>query len=60
MGISAAPAVQAVLEGATGGVTAEVPTSWLTRIGNFMGDQVCDEDADGLTYVTAEVLKALP
>jgi hypothetical protein len=49
-----------VLEGATGGVTAEVPTSWLTRIGNFMGDQVCDEDADGLTYVTAEVLKALP
>jgi hypothetical protein len=58
--IQAGPAVQAVPEGAAGGVTAEARTSWLTWLSDFMGESVCDEDADGLSYVTAEVQKELP
>jgi len=57
--IQAGPAVQAVPEGAAGGVTAEARTSWLTWLSDFMGESVCDEVADGVTYVPNKVLKAL-
>jgi hypothetical protein len=58
--IQVGPAVQAVSSGTEDGVTAEARTSWLTWLSDFMGESVCDEDADGLTYVTAEVQKELP
>ena len=59
MDIQVGPAVQAVSSGTEDGVTAEARTSWLTWLSDFMGESVCDEVADGVTYVPNKVLKAL-